>query len=359
MARPSTFIFFGLNAARVLSIVALLLVFSSSILVMVTNIKAVNAFQANRITNSTDVMLDCDYIEGSTVPNQPAGVFWAVVASLLIIFQVIVLLLSEVRWPAVFFDRFFPVLGDNFGLGSLGIFQCLIGAQILSHHVDDFTLVSAFFLFSIGCLNMLLGLIFRESAKVKRSLRAKRDGGAGKGLGGIIGNPADARPQFANASPQFVNNIFNGNGAEDAKEVDFATWKSTDKASYGFGRQGEKAAGLKGFLIQRPEESLPRYASPTPTYAAPPASRAPSTHRSHRSHRDRRPSPSPARSGSSRSSSSDSSRSSTYSHESSSSFASPMSYRETIQIPDEPRPETPQPFHASSPSKYGRNPGAF
>ncbi|KAJ7029345.1 hypothetical protein C8F04DRAFT_1211960 [Mycena alexandri] len=319
MARPSTFIFLGLNAARVLSIVALLLVFSSSILVMVTNIKAVNAFQANRITNATDVMLDCDYIEGSTVPNQPAGVFWAVVASLLIIFQVIILLLSEVRWPAVFFDRFFPVLGNDFGLGSLGIFQCLIGAQILSHHVDDFTLVSAFFLFSIGCLNILLGLIFREGAKTKRSLRAKRDGGAGKSMGGIIGNNA---PQFANASPQFVKNIFNGNGAEDAKEIDFATWKSTDKASYGFGRQGEKAAGLKGFLIQRPEESLPRYASPTPT-------------------------------------SSDSSRSSTYSHESSSSFASPMSYRETIQIPDTPRPETPQPFHASSPSKYGRDPGAF
>ncbi|KAJ7171956.1 hypothetical protein C8R46DRAFT_894377, partial [Mycena filopes] len=352
--------FLGLNAARALSIVALLLVFSSSILVMVTNIKAVNAFQANRIANATDVMLDCDYIEGSTVPNQPAGVFWAVVASLLIIFQVIILLLSEVRWPAVFFDRFFPVLGDDFGLGSLGIFQCLIGAQILSHHVDDFTLVSAFFLFSIGCLNILLGLVFREAAKTKRSLRAKRNGGNDKG---IIGNNVDARPQFVNASPQFVKNIFNGNGTEDAKEIDFATWKSTDKATYGFGRQGEKAAGLKGFLIQRPEESLPRYASPTPTYAAQPPSRAPSTaarsHGGSRSHRDRRPSP--ARSASSRSSSSDSSRSSTYSHESSSSFASPMSYRETLTMTIPDRPETPpaMPFHASSPSKYGRNPGAF
>lgn len=28
---------------------------------------------------------------GSTVPNQPAGVFWAVVSSLLIIFQIIIL----------------------------------------------------------------------------------------------------------------------------------------------------------------------------------------------------------------------------------------------------------------------------
>ncbi|KAJ7461659.1 hypothetical protein FB451DRAFT_486627 [Mycena latifolia] len=345
MPRPQKLIFLGLNAARFLSIVALLLVFSSSILVMVTNIKAVNRFQANRVANATDDMLDCDYIEGSTVPNQPAGVFWAVVATLLIIFQVIILLFSELRWPAVFFDRFFPVLGSDFGLGALGIFQCLIGAQILSHHVDDFTLVSAFFLFSIGCLNMLLGLIFREGAKAKRSLRGKRD--APKGI-----IAADIRPQFANgpvfvnASPQF----------EKGDDVSFATWKSTDKANYGFGRQGEKAAGLRGFMIQRPEESLPRYASPTPTFSPP---RTPprelSPPRSHGSHRSQRSHRSPARSASSRSSSS--SRSSTTS---SSSFASPMSYRETIEIPDSPRPETPPPFPAaSSPSRYGRNPSAF
>lgn len=31
-------------------------------------------------------------------------------------------------------------------------------------------------------------------------------------------------------------------------------------AGFGFGRQGEKKAGLKGFLISKPLESLPRYA---------------------------------------------------------------------------------------------------
>ncbi|KAF8708892.1 hypothetical protein AX14_013543, partial [Amanita brunnescens Koide BX004] len=106
---------------------------------------------------------------GSAVPNQPAGIFWAVVATLLIILQSIILFLSELGWPMKFFDRFFPVLGSEFGLGPLGIFQGLIATQILSHHVDDYTLVSAFFLFSIGCLNMLLGLIFRESAKDRQS----------------------------------------------------------------------------------------------------------------------------------------------------------------------------------------------
>jgi hypothetical protein len=66
-------VFYGLNVVRLLSIIALLLVFSSSILVMVTNIKAVNAFQNAKIhgtsasgndtdANIDELMLDCDYI---------------------------------------------------------------------------------------------------------------------------------------------------------------------------------------------------------------------------------------------------------------------------------------------------------
>ena len=61
----------------------------------------------------------------STVPNQPAGVFWAVLNRLLIIGQVVILFLSEIGWPSAFFERFFPVLGDDFGLGALGVIQCL------------------------------------------------------------------------------------------------------------------------------------------------------------------------------------------------------------------------------------------
>jgi hypothetical protein len=61
----------------------------------------------------------------STVPNQPAGVFWAVLNRLLIIGQVVILFLSEIGWPSAFFDRFFPVLGDDFGVGALGVIQSL------------------------------------------------------------------------------------------------------------------------------------------------------------------------------------------------------------------------------------------
>jgi len=163
-------IFVALNVIRALSLLGLILVFASNIETIVHDIQGVNRFMADQANGTDDDMEDCDYIEGTTVPNQPAGVFWAVVNRLLILGECIFLILSEVGFPMKFFDRFFPVLGTNFGVGALGVFQCLIGAAVLSHHVDTFALVSAFFLFSVGCVNMLVGLIFREKAKTKRSL---------------------------------------------------------------------------------------------------------------------------------------------------------------------------------------------
>lgn len=145
------------------------------------------------------------------------------------------LILSEIGWPAAFFDRFFPVLGPTFGLGALGIFQCLIGATVLSHHVDDFTLVAAFFLFALGCLNMLLGLVFREKAKEKRSIMSWRAEAKG-----VLPSHRDMRPTFARpASASFMNSMFKG-GNDHAQPEEFG------QKGHGFGRQGEKAAGLKG-----------------------------------------------------------------------------------------------------------------
>lgn len=144
-----TDIFIGLNIVRILSLVALILVVASNILVLVNDVKAVNHFEAegqeNNGSNSTATMTD-DYIRyenriygsvifdidghssfysGSTVPNQQAGAFWAVLNRLLIIGQVMVLFLSELGFPMRFFDRYFPVLGKTFGLGALGVIQML------------------------------------------------------------------------------------------------------------------------------------------------------------------------------------------------------------------------------------------
>lgn len=173
---------------------------------------------------------------GSTVPNQPAGAFWAVLNRLLVIFQSIVCIMSEVGWPEKFFDIFFPVLSRSFGLGALGVIQCLLGAAVLSHHVDEFALVTAFLVFSIGCLNMFLGLVFREGVKEKRSIRAWRNRGT-----------PDELPQVAPTATYPRGNYFS-NYMDEKKGAD--AWRagslSSQKAGMGFGRQAEKFAASQG-----------------------------------------------------------------------------------------------------------------
>jgi len=270
MLPPRAYTFIFLNAVRVLSVIALILVFSSNIVTLVHDIKAVNRFVAadklftDNPTNSNSTiidLLDADYIADSTVPNQPAGAFWAVLNRLLIVGQTVVLLLSEFGWPAAFFNRFFPVLGDEFGLGAIGIIQCLIGAAILSHHVDTFTLVSAFFLFSLGCLNILIGLIWRQSARSKRSVTSWKDHAKSALPTHVAG--VDVRSV---SPPQFMSNMFPG-GDEKVREMYTGSSTQTSKSSNGFGRQGEKAAALNGYLISKPLESVPRFA-PKPTFLA-------------------------------------------------------------------------------------------
>ena len=95
----------GLNAVRALSIASLIWVILSTIVDMNTNVKAMNAFGRHQDEFS---LVDCEYIElsgflfyyvllltffssGSSVPNQFGGVFWAFMASLLIIFELIIL----------------------------------------------------------------------------------------------------------------------------------------------------------------------------------------------------------------------------------------------------------------------------
>ncbi|KAG5637935.1 hypothetical protein H0H81_002529 [Sphagnurus paluster] len=250
----------GLNGVRFISAISLILVFASSMVILVNNINA----WGNYINSGGPAShQDCDYIEGSTIPNQPAGAFWSIVASFLVIFQTIVLFLSELSWPEEFFATYFPVLSRSFGLGPLGIFQCLTSTQVLSHHVDDFPLVSAFFLFAVGCLNMLLGLIFRESAKERRSITSWRAESKA-----ILPTSATGPMGGASVTRQYTGDSKHSYSSRP-DTAEFRTWRSTDnKAGYGFGRQGEKAAGLRGFILQRPEESLPRYATPVPAHHA-------------------------------------------------------------------------------------------
>lgn len=262
MLPPRGYLFIILNIIRALSIIGLLLVFSSNVVVLADDIKAVNRFVAEgsnhmEMVGSNGTVVDCDldYIEGSTVPNQPAGVFWAVVNRLLILFQVVVLILSEMNWPQTFFTNYFPVLGKDFGLGALGIFECLIGAAVLSHHVETFAMVSAFFLFSVGCVNIFMGLLFRGKGRYKRSFTAWKESKP------ILPSVSDITP------PTIISTgktLFSGqpSGVSEMGEKSRMGF-GRQLENYGFGTKGEKAAGLKGFLITKPLETLPRYAAKT------------------------------------------------------------------------------------------------
>jgi len=136
----------------------------------------------------------------------------------------------------------------------------LIGAAILSHDVNTFTLVSAFFLFSLGCVNVLFGLIFRESAKSKRSISSWREHGKSVLPTRVGGVEVDLK----GPPPTFISKLYTGGTATSTDSMEkFSGAESTQDrfAGFGFGRQGEKAAGLKGYLISKPMESLPRYAA--------------------------------------------------------------------------------------------------
>ncbi|KAJ7730365.1 hypothetical protein DFH07DRAFT_848815 [Mycena maculata] len=239
MLPPRAYIFIGLNGLRILSLIALLLVFASNISTLVHDVQAVNRFEASKATMSnTTSILNTEYISGSTVPNQPLGVFWAVLNRLLINFQVIILVLSEFGWPSAFFNRFFPVLGKEFSLGPLGIIQCLLGAAVLSHHVDTFSLVAAFFLFAIGFFNMLSGLIF-SGAKVKRSVTSWREHAKSAIPTRVAG--VDVRPIASAASSML-----------------FKREKAAGEANtgHGFGAEGEHVARLKGSFISKPLKTV-------------------------------------------------------------------------------------------------------
>lgn len=150
-----------------------------------------------------------------------------------------------------------------------------IGAAILSHHVDTFALVAAFFLFSLGCLNVFIGLIWRASARDKRSVTSWRESKKDvlpKNFKDIkpmawSGSPALSHRNMSSPPPSFKSvddhrPLFHSSAMQrsvdrghrfqqslDEKAAVAAAYDSeagVNRMGYGFGRQGEKAAAMKG-----------------------------------------------------------------------------------------------------------------
>ncbi|EJU00295.1 hypothetical protein DACRYDRAFT_23234 [Dacryopinax primogenitus] len=274
------------NGARFFSILTLLLVFSSNILVMYQDIQAIRDANSGAVTSgiassnstlfsnttmsmATDEFVECDYLEYSTVPNQPAGAFWAILNRLFILFQCLILLWSELGFYEHILKEYMPILGPDFGVWTLGAMQCMISAVVLSHHVDEFPLVSAFFLFAVGCLNIIIGLGYRAKMKEDRILfnfLGKTKSNIKSGLP-LMGSDDDddkpARPAFLRLSGikgKISNPIRNTQSDAELGSYGY----SERMQSWGFGRQGQKAAEYQGAMVSEPVASLPKYAGSPP-----------------------------------------------------------------------------------------------
>jgi len=194
---------------------------------------------------------ECDYLEGSSVPNQAAGIFWAVVNRLFIIGLTILLVLSEVGWPSRFFEDFMPVFGPQFGVGILGAVQVILTASVLSHHVDTFPLGAAWFLFVMGVFNIFLGLIFRSHIKDTRAFATFREERAKQ----LLPSPLTGYRGLETANGP----IFTTRNLKRDPTGGSAASSGMSSMSHGFGRKGEKVAASNGFVISAPVSTLPKY----------------------------------------------------------------------------------------------------
>ncbi|KDN37142.1 hypothetical protein RSAG8_10351, partial [Rhizoctonia solani AG-8 WAC10335] len=164
----------GLNVIRALSMTTLALVIASSIAVMVRDANAIcremktsGRPEINELNSKPSI--EPAYIPSSTVPFQPGGPFFAILSRLLIVCQCLILILAELKWPKGLFTKFLPILGPRYSVGIPGTSQVMYVTLILSHHIPKFALVPAILLFAMGCLNIILGPVFRENIHLYRA----------------------------------------------------------------------------------------------------------------------------------------------------------------------------------------------
>ena len=122
--------------------------------------------------------------------------------------------------------------------------------------MPTFALVSAFFLFSIGILNILLGLIFRSPIKERRMILSWRNKAPPQ-----VERAASAISAASDLYSQFSSKKSDVEKGEKSAHQATAGGKGF---SFGFGRQGGLKAEYAGFTISKPMETLPKYQGPRP-----------------------------------------------------------------------------------------------
>jgi len=260
MLPPKAWKFIFLNAVRVLSLITLLLVFVSNILVLVDDADAIKKQRQQSTeessdstsTNSTTVIQSCDYLQSSTIPIQAAGEFWAITNRCLILVQVIILAFSEIGIPQSLFQNFIPFLAEDSGFFPVGLFQALLGAQILSHHLTTFPMVSAFLLFSVGCLYIICAIFFRKHPRQSRSILGWRRSIKER----LPTTAADLEREASMHSSRVFSKASSAASSIFSEKSGHQKQASEQFQGFGFGRQGEKAAAQQGYLVK-----LPAYAA--------------------------------------------------------------------------------------------------
>ncbi|GAA5937000.1 hypothetical protein JCM3775_001922 [Rhodotorula graminis] len=123
----------------------------------------------------------CTYVGSTSIPRGPGGALFSTLERIFAGFILLLALVSELPLPfpplsrpAVLLERFwiafFPPFGNEYGVGVLGAVQVFVGAQVLSHYTTGWVQVSAWLLFLVGILDLLVGLALGSRAKVLRSL---------------------------------------------------------------------------------------------------------------------------------------------------------------------------------------------
>jgi len=189
---PKVIRFVLITIIRIVGIVAMLLVISAEVWEMVRNIQGYAADVKLRhdeeasavLTNSTILRPDlCGYVMSTTVPDHAGGIFFSTFFRFLNVIVLFFLLVSEISLPIPaiynFYLRNFPPLSEDASLGFLGAAMMWIATSVLSADVANFAMTSAWILFIMGFLNVLLGVIAGSSARETRSVfvtdKSKRD----------------------------------------------------------------------------------------------------------------------------------------------------------------------------------------
>ncbi|KAJ9109203.1 hypothetical protein QFC21_000532 [Naganishia friedmannii] len=310
--KPSATAFIALNVIRFLSIVALCLIFASQIVGAAMESRHGDF---NHTSSYQDDDLDCDYFEYTSVPDQPGGIFWAILNRTFILMVIVLLLPTELVIPVKkltqFYIDYIPIISPAHGLGILGVIQCWIASTVLSKYVQKFEQASGFMCFIVGCLNILMGLIFRSSAKSRRSIfswenvaQLTPQSKAAHRVYTTYNDKFDKLKPFTDTAASALNRMRNPTPERsvsqdhphtstenllhkdatrshvytepDVDMPDIAPATTNAEASsskrmskipgmkfggFGFGKQATKPVGQRGLVITRPLETLPRYAS--------------------------------------------------------------------------------------------------